>query len=210
MRPSLSGQLVLLFLDAGSNRGELCVWMMPDSVSADEAAAVAAERAVELYRGRALYMQGPRFEPGPIVGFWDEKLQQALAASRSGMRASGDAFRLQTHHASLHLSAYSEQSRRPCRRGRRPSRRHRKAESGVGSHLRTCQKIPVFLSLSRRERQVLDALAEGRINNMIARDLGIIGRTIEAHRTRLLKQLEVRSMAGAVRLATLSRLIIEA
>jgi hypothetical protein len=53
--------LVLPFFDAGLNQGELCVWMMPDYVSEQEAAAVAAKRIIEFYPGRALYMNGPRF-----------------------------------------------------------------------------------------------------------------------------------------------------
>jgi hypothetical protein len=49
--------------------------MMPDYVSEQEAAAVAAKHRIEFYPGRALYMNGPRFERGPIVSFWNERLQ---------------------------------------------------------------------------------------------------------------------------------------
>jgi DNA-binding CsgD family transcriptional regulator len=66
-----------------------------------------------------------------------------------------------------------------------------------------------ILSLSRRERQVLDAVMEGRSNKMIARELGIKARTVEAHRVRLLEHLGVRTTVEAVRLATLSRLITQ-
>lgn len=88
--------LVLPFFDAGRSRGELCVWMMPNSVTAEEAAAVAAKHGIELRPGRELYKKGPHFDPGPVVDLWNAKLQQALAASCSGMRASGDAFWLQS------------------------------------------------------------------------------------------------------------------
>ena len=65
-----------------------------------------------------------------------------------------------------------------------------------------------ILSLSPRERQVLDGVAQGHSNKMIARELGISVRTVEAHRTRLLERLKVHTTVEAVRLATLSRLIL--
>jgi DNA-binding NarL/FixJ family response regulator len=67
-----------------------------------------------------------------------------------------------------------------------------------------------ILSLSPRERQVLDGVAEGRSNKEIARQLGIGVRTVETHRTRLLERLEVSTSAEAVRLATLAALIMQA
>jgi len=67
-----------------------------------------------------------------------------------------------------------------------------------------------ILSLSPRERQVLDGVAEGRSNKEIARQLGIGVRTVETHRTRLLERLEVSTSAEAVRLATLATLIMQA
>jgi DNA-binding CsgD family transcriptional regulator len=89
--------LVLAFLTSRVNRGELCVWMMPDGIS-DEARvrtnATLAERGIEPHRARDLY-QGPHFESGPVTRFWNEKLQEALVKGHSGMCASGDAFWLQ-------------------------------------------------------------------------------------------------------------------
>jgi DNA-binding CsgD family transcriptional regulator len=54
------------------------------------------------------------------------------------------------------------------------------------------------LSLSRRERQVLDGLIEGRPSKVIAYDLGISARTVDVHRARLLDRLNVRTTAEAV------------
>ncbi len=56
-------------------------------------------------------------------------------------------------------------------------------------------------ALSRREREVLELLMLGKPNKAIARDLGLSPRTVEIHRARLLKHLEVGSLAEAVRLA---------
>ena len=64
-------------------------------------------------------------------------------------------------------------------------------------------------SLPLRERQVLDGMAEGRLNKEIAARLGISVRTVEDHRARLLDRLEVRTTAEAVRLATLASLVSE-
>jgi hypothetical protein len=86
--------LVLPFLTSRANRGDSCVWMMPDGVS-DEArvrtSATLAERGIEPYRARDLY-QGPHFESGPVTRFWNAKLQEALVRGHSGMCAAGDAF----------------------------------------------------------------------------------------------------------------------
>jgi two-component system, LuxR family, response regulator FixJ len=59
-------------------------------------------------------------------------------------------------------------------------------------------------SLSRRERQVLDALVGGRPSKIIAFELGISVRTVEVHRARMLHRLRVRKLAEAVRLAVLA------
>lgn len=56
-------------------------------------------------------------------------------------------------------------------------------------------------SLSPREREVLDLLVAGKPNKLIARELGLSPRTVEAHRARLMERLGVGSLAEAVRLA---------
>jgi two-component system, LuxR family, response regulator FixJ len=61
-------------------------------------------------------------------------------------------------------------------------------------------------ALSRREREVLDALVEGRPNKVIAYDLGISVRTVEVHRARMMERLGVRQLAEAVRVAVIATL----
>jgi two-component system response regulator FixJ len=61
-------------------------------------------------------------------------------------------------------------------------------------------------SLSRREREVLDALMAGHPNKVIAFDLGISIRTVEVHRARMMGRLGVRQLAEAVRLAVMARM----
>lgn len=55
-------------------------------------------------------------------------------------------------------------------------------------------------SLSGRERDVMTLLLEGRMNKVIADDLGITMRTVEVHRARVFEKMGVRS---AVELAQL-------
>ena len=55
-------------------------------------------------------------------------------------------------------------------------------------------------SLSPREREVLDWLAEGRSNKMIARELDISPRTVEIHRANMMHKLGAHHAAEAVRL----------
>ena len=55
-------------------------------------------------------------------------------------------------------------------------------------------------NLSPREREVLDWLAEGRSNKMIARELEISPRTVEIHRANMMTKLGAQHSAEAVRL----------
>ena len=54
-------------------------------------------------------------------------------------------------------------------------------------------------TLSEREREVFNRVAEGQMNKVIAADLGISERTVEVHRGQVMKKLEVRTLAQLVR-----------
>ena len=54
-------------------------------------------------------------------------------------------------------------------------------------------------SLSDREREVFERVAEGMMNKVIAADLGISERTVEVHRGQVMKKLGVRTLAQLVR-----------
>ena len=61
--------------------------------------------------------------------------------------------------------------------------------------------------LSGRERQVLQLVSEGHSTKDIAAQLGISVKTVESHRTNLMKKLDIHERAGLVRYAVRSGLI---
>lgn len=56
-------------------------------------------------------------------------------------------------------------------------------------------------ALSPREREVLRCVALGRTNKEVARDLDISPKTVDTHRTRLMRKLNVHTTADLVRYA---------
>jgi FixJ family two-component response regulator len=55
-------------------------------------------------------------------------------------------------------------------------------------------------SLSNRERQVFDRVADGIMNKVVAADLGISERTVEVHRSHVMEKLGARTLAQLVRI----------
>lgn len=53
--------------------------------------------------------------------------------------------------------------------------------------------------LSSRERQILQLVAEGKATKEIARMLNLTVKTVESHRSRLMKKLDTGNIAGLVR-----------
>jgi len=63
------------------------------------------------------------------------------------------------------------------------------------------------VELTRRERQILQLVAEGYSTKAIARLLQLGGKTIETHRSQLMNKLHVGNIAGLVRHAVRQRVI---
>lgn len=59
----------------------------------------------------------------------------------------------------------------------------------------------VFCVLSRREIQVLQMIAEGMMTKEIAHAMKISSRTIDIHRTRIIRRLEAKNAIHAVAIA---------
>jgi DNA-binding NarL/FixJ family response regulator len=62
--------------------------------------------------------------------------------------------------------------------------------------------------LTDRERQVLNALAEGATSKELAQRLGLSTKTVENHRSRILEKLGVANTAAAINLAAQRGLLL--
>ena len=71
-------------------------------------------------------------------------------------------------------------------------------DSGASRHE---QARALVDGLSRLQRQILEALAKGRLNKQIAYELDLTERTIKMHRAAMLRALGVRTVAEAIRIA---------
>ena len=78
----------------------------------------------------------------------------------------------------------------------------------VDGFLRSDQAIPDPLaSLTPRQREVLQLVAEGHANKEIASRLDLSVKTVEAHRTQIMERLGIHDVPGLVRLAIRAGLI---
>jgi two-component system, LuxR family, response regulator FixJ len=59
--------------------------------------------------------------------------------------------------------------------------------------------------LTEREREVLDFVAAGEPNKVIARHLGISFRTVELHRAHIIEKLQARSLSDLIRMAIIMK-----
>jgi two-component system, LuxR family, response regulator FixJ len=65
------------------------------------------------------------------------------------------------------------------------------------------QAVARFSALTEREREVMELVIAGQPNKIIADELDISVKTVEAHRARLMRKLEVDSLPDLVRLGTI-------
>ena len=62
------------------------------------------------------------------------------------------------------------------------------------------QLVERFDSLSQRELEVLELVAQGKMSKVVADDLGISERTVEAHRSHIMQKLGIHTVAQLIRL----------
>ncbi|MEA3063812.1 MAG: two-component system, LuxR family, response regulator FixJ [Sphingomonadales bacterium] len=62
-------------------------------------------------------------------------------------------------------------------------------------------RTPALETLTRREKEVLIAFADGSPNKVVAHKLGLSVRTVELHRANMMKKLGVRSLSQALLIA---------
>jgi len=70
-----------------------------------------------------------------------------------------------------------------------------------GSTLKLSGDKLKFKKISKKERQVLQLVAEGKKNKDIAKTLGVSIKTIESHRKNIMKKLNIFSIAGLTKFA---------
>ncbi|MCK5113917.1 MAG: response regulator transcription factor [Phycisphaerae bacterium] len=58
-----------------------------------------------------------------------------------------------------------------------------------------------YQKLSTRERQVLQLIAEGKTNRIVAEVLGLSTKTVDTHRTRLMRKLNIHDQTSLVKFA---------
>ena len=59
-----------------------------------------------------------------------------------------------------------------------------------------------YAKLTTREREVLAAVVQGRLNKQIAGDLGIVEQTVKFHRARIMERMQARTVAELIHIAT--------
>ncbi len=69
------------------------------------------------------------------------------------------------------------------------------------------QLLDKVAALSEREREVFHRVANGEMNKVIAQDLGISARTVEVHRSQVMKKLGARTLAQLVRIKIEAELV---
>ena len=63
-------------------------------------------------------------------------------------------------------------------------------------------------TLTRRQLDVLRLIAEGFSTQAIGRRLGVSSKTVDSHRAKIMKRLEIHEMAGLVRYAISNTLVL--
>src|SRR5208282_5733833 len=83
----------------------------------------------------------------------------------------------------------------------------RNALGGQAEDARDARRAEIqqkLAALSADERQVLEALVDGRSNNSIANDLDSSVRTVEVHRANVMTKMQARSLSHLVRMTLLA------
>ena len=84
---------------------------------------------------------------------------------------------------------------------------HARAETISSTKMRVAVAQSRIERLSGREREVLNAVASGLSNHLIAKELGISARTVECHRANMLNKIGADHISDAIRVAIEASLV---
>ena len=82
------------------------------------------------------------------------------------------------------------------------------AQIALNQYLTDTDATKPLAKLSERESEVVGLIAEGKSNKEIAMHLGIGVRTIETHRERIMRKLDIHSVAGLTKFAIANGLVV--
>ena len=116
----------------------------------------------------------------------------SIAASVAAMKAGAIDFLTKPFEASQLLGVISAAVERD-----RSSRGAQTERAAVQARL---------AALTRREREVLELVVAGKLNKQIAAALGTAEKTVKVHRARMMRKMQVDSLAGLVRAWTFIQL----
>ncbi|MCF8197128.1 MAG: response regulator [Sulfuritalea sp.] len=74
-----------------------------------------------------------------------------------------------------------------------------------GKDTQRSQLRSLFVSLTPREREVMDLVVEGMSNKAVANTLGLSAKTVEVHRAKVMEKMHARSVADLVKMAMLNQ-----
>ena len=134
---------------------------------------------------------GTRPDGAPSGGCGAASDHRSVRLRQCSARGQGDERRRRRRRAK------ADRSGEAPRRGRGRARREPGAGRAGAAPDGSCAR---FRSLSARERDVVDAVLDGRGNREVAAQLGIKPRTVEIHRAKAMSKLGARTLADLVRI----------
>lgn len=188
-----------------------------------------AEGSMEILLGREWYLKGETFVPKRIIDGWMEKLQHASKRGFEGMRVSGIAFWLATKHyedfcayeqelngslagqpitvlCTYPLTASNAADILDVARAHHFAFARRKGEWEVMESSGS-ERVRSDGPLTKREREVLAWVAQGKSAWEIGKILNIAKRTVDEYAATAYRKLGAVNRAQAVAIAVRDRLI---
>jgi DNA-binding CsgD family transcriptional regulator len=229
---------VVPYFKAGLEGNEFCLWAPSEPLTLDEARAVLGQHIpsfdrylaagqMEIVAGREWYLDGGYFDLKRMTGAWDEKLRSALAKGFDGIRVSGNAFWLHTHHWKDFCAYEHELNKSVDGKLMTVLCTYPMVVNGAAEVLEVVQAHQLAVarrngdwqivetapatnsnhSLTPREREVLWWAAQGRSAREIGELLHIAKRTADEHIQRAIRKLGAVNRTHAVVIALRERLI---